>query len=164
VTIVLAADAEGGIGRDGDLPWRLPGDLAFFKQVTRGHPVVMGRTTHEAIGRALPGRPNVVVSRTAAYEPAEGCVLARSLDAGLDTARRADGGEEIMLIGGGALVAQALPYADRFYLTRIHASFDADTILPDPQWDCWREAWRDDRPADATNPYPHTFLRYERIN
>ncbi|SDF90793.1 dihydrofolate reductase [Limimonas halophila] len=164
VTIVLAADDGDGIGQDGGLPWHLPGDLAFFKRVTRGHPVVMGRTTHDAIGRALPGRTNVVVSRNPAYQPAEGCVLAGSLDEGLAQARAAPGGEDIMVIGGAAIFEQALSYADVFYLTRVHASFPADTALPDPDWASWRETWRDERAADDANAHPHTFLRYERVS
>jgi len=163
VTIVLAADDAGGIGVDGGLPWRLPGDLAFFKRVTRGHPVVMGRTTHEAIGRALPGRSNVVVTRNPDYRPAAGCVVAESLAAALAQAHAAPGGEDIMVIGGANLVEQALAWADRFYLTRVHAHFPADTVLPDPAWPRWREVWRDARAADDANPYPHTFLCYERI-
>lgn len=162
VTLVVAADLAEGIGKDGALPWRLPGDLRFFKRVTSGHPVVMGRKTHDSIGRALPGRTNVVISRNPAYRPAEGCRTAGSLLVALDIAAEAEGGEEIMVIGGAEVIREVLPRAERIYLTRVHGRFPADTFLPDIDWSAWREVWREDHPADDKNPYPHSFILLER--
>ena len=162
VSIVLAADAGGGIGHNGTLPWHMPADLRFFKRTTRGHPVVMGRRTHDAVGRALPGRTNVVVTRDPAYTPAGGCVTARTLADALHRAAEAEGGEDVMVIGGAGVMAQALPHADRLVLTRIHARFPADTHLPEIAWDQWRETWRADHEADDANPYPYSFVIHER--
>lgn len=162
VALVVAADAAGGIGRDGGLPWHLPGDLAFFKRVTMGRPLVMGRKTHDSIGRALPGRRNLVVTRDPAYRPFDGAETAASLDAALDAAR-ADGPDAVMVIGGAEIFAAALPMAQRLYLTRVHATTDCDTFLPQIDWSHWRETWREDHPADARNPYAYSFLLLERV-
>lgn len=162
IGLVVAADEAGGIGKDGGLPWHLPNDLKFFKRVTSGHPVVMGRKTHQSIGKALPGRANVVVSRDPDYRPAEGCVSAPAIDTALAMARRMEGGETIMVIGGAEVFRAVLPRADRIYLTRVHATFPADTFLPDIDETEWREAWREDQPADERNAYRHTFVLLER--
>lgn len=162
VTLVVAADEAGGIGLDGGLPWRLPEDLKFFKRVTQGHPLVMGRKTHDSIGRALPGRSNIVVSRDPACRVAEGCDLAESLADGLAKAARAPGGDEIMVIGGAELFRQVLPLADRIYLTRVHAKLPADTWLPDLESDAWEEIWREDHAADERHAYGYSFIRLDR--
>lgn len=162
ITLVVAADEAGGIGKAGGLPWHLPADLRFFKRVTQGHPVVMGRKTHESIGRALPGRHNVVISHDPDCRTAAGCLVAESLEAALDIAAREPGGTEVMVIGGAAIFAQALPRAERIYLTRVHARLPADTFLPAIDWDDWEEVWREDHPADAANPYAYSFILLER--
>lgn len=161
VTLVVAADAAGGIGKDGDLPWRLPEDLKFFKRVTMGHPLVMGRKTHDSIGRSLPGRLNVVVTRQAGYQPHAGAVVAASLEDALAKAANADP-EEVMVIGGAEIFRLALPLADRIYLTRVHATFDADTFLPGVDPARWHESWREDHAADARNPHAYSFILLER--
>jgi len=158
IAVVVAADEAGGIGVDGHLPWHLPGDLKFFKQVTTGHPVVMGRATHESIGRALPGRTNIVVTRRPDYVPYDGAEVAGSLDDALAKAARAPGGEAIMVIGGAGIFRDALPRATRLYLTRVHATYPADTYLPEIAWTDWRETWRADQPADARDPVPYSFI------
>lgn len=162
VTLVVAADAADGIGKDGDLPWRLPEDLKFFKRVTMGHPLVMGRKTHDSIGRSLPGRLNVVVTRQAGYQPHAGAVVAASLEDALAKAADADP-EEVMVIGGAEIFRLALPLADRIYLTRVHATFDADTFLPGLMDDEWKEVWREQHTANELNPYDFTFLLLERV-
>lgn len=162
VTLVVAADRAEGIGKDGGLPWRLPDDLKFFKQVTMGHPLVMGRKTHDSIGRALPGRANLVISRNPRYRPAEGCIVAGSLDGAVAKAAACEGGEEVMVIGGAEIFRQAMAFADRIYLTRIHETFPADTTLDPLDPAAWTEVWREDRGADPQNPHPRSFIRLER--
>jgi dihydrofolate reductase len=162
VALVVAADRAGGIGRDGGLPWHLPNDLAFFKRVTLGHPLVMGRKTHESIGRALPGRRNIVVTRDPDYRPFAGTEKAESLEDALDLAR-ADQPAAVMVIGGAEIFAAALGQAQRLYLTRVHATVDCDTFLPEIDWSQWREVRREDHAGDERNPYPYSFLLLERV-
>ncbi len=158
VALVVAVDEAGTIGRDGALPWRLPSDLRHFKQITMGKPVVMGRKTFESIGRPLPGRENIVLSRDPDYR-AEGCRAVGSLQEALAAAGEA---EELMVIGGAELYAQALPLAERIYLTRVHARFAGDTFMPRLDPEEWLETRREEHPADARNPYAHTFVVLER--
>jgi dihydrofolate reductase len=136
--LVVAVARNGGIGRERGLPWRLPEDLAHFKTVTMGHAVVMGRTTHESIGRPLPGRRNVVVSRTVAALP--GCEVARSLPEALTLARAHDAMP--MVIGGATLYAEALPLATHLFLTEVDRDVEADTFFPAFDRAQWREVQR----------------------
>lgn len=162
IALVVAADEAGGIGYGGDLPWRLPGDLALFKRITMGCPLVMGRRTHESIGRALPGRTNIVVTARPDYRPHAGARTARSLDAALAAAREAAPDRTIMVIGGSGIFAQALPRARRLYLTRVHATYPADTHLPEIAWGDWAETRREDHGADDRNPVPYSVHVLER--
>jgi dihydrofolate reductase len=161
LTLVVAADRAGGIGRDGDLPWRLPDDLKWFKRVTMGHPLVMGRKTHESIGRSLPGRLNVVITRQDSYAPYDGGEVVSSLEAALDRVA-ADNADEVMVIGGAEIFRRALPMADRVLLTRVHDTFAADTFLADLDPEAWRETWREDHEADARNPHAYSFIELVR--
>lgn len=159
LSLMVAAGRDNAIGRDGGMPWHLPGDLAHFKQVTMGKPIVMGRRTHEAIGRALPGRRNLVVTRNRNYA-APGCEVVHSLDEAL--ARTADAAE-VVVIGGEQLYREALPRATRIYLTRIEAEFPgADTFFPALDRNDWREVAREARPADERNAYACRYLVLER--
>lgn len=160
LTLVVAAAENGVIGRDGDLPWRLPADLAHFKQVTLGHPIVMGRRTWESIGRPLPGRENIVVSRNREYA-AQGARVVASLDAAVDLARGL-GASELMVIGGAGLYAAALPMADRILLTRVHAEVSGDTSMPPIRADDWDVVDVRERAADDRNPYPMSFIDLRR--
>ena len=162
LTLVVAADKRDGIGHRGGLPWHLPNDLRFFKRVTNGHPLIMGRKTHESIGRALPGRPNIVISRDPHYTPFEGALCAGSLDAALGAAHEALPNSPVMVIGGEQIFRLALPWAARLYLTRIHGEYPADTLLPAIDWEHWREIWREDQPTDEKNEVAHSFILYER--
>jgi dihydrofolate reductase len=161
LTLVVAADQAGGIGLNGDLPWRLPDDLRWFKRVTMGHPLVMGRKTHESIGRSLPGRLNVVITRQAGYVPYDGAEVVGSLEAALHRAA-ADNTEEVMVIGGAEIFRSALPMADRLLLTRVHDTFQADTFLDALDPAEWRETWREDHAADARNPHAYSFIELVR--
>jgi dihydrofolate reductase len=148
VALVAAVAANGVIGRDGGLPWRIPDDLRHFKAITLGKPVIMGRRTWQSIGRPLPGRRNIVVTRDAGFA-ADGAEVVASLDAAL---ARAGDVAEAMVIGGGEIYTQALPRAGRLYLTEIHAEAEGDVHFPAIDRALWRETARDDRPADGDTP------------
>ena len=159
ITIIAAMDRNRLIG-DGDrLPWRLPADLRRFKALTMGKPIVMGRRTHESIGRALPGRRNIVLSRDPDYR-APGCDVAASLEEALEMCADA---EELMIIGGAELYARALPRADRLHLTLLHATFSGDAWFPDYDEREWREVSRENHVADTESPSAYSFVDLERI-
>jgi dihydrofolate reductase len=160
ISLVVAAADNGVIGRDGGMPWHLPADLAHFKKVTMGKPVVMGRRTHESIGRPLPGRLNLVLSRDPGYQPA-GCRRVGSLDEAVSIAADT-GANEVMVIGGGGVYRDALPVADRIILTRVHAEPEGDTWFPDPEPGDWREASRSERAPDDRNPHALSFIELRR--
>ena len=145
VSIIVAAATNNVIGVNGELPWHLSADLKRFKAITMGKPIVMGRLTHESIGKALPGRLNIVISRQPGYRAA-GCEVVDSPDAALAVANDA---EEIMVIGGGRIYAEMLPLADRIYLTRVHANPDGDAFFPDLDPAEWRITEREDFAADS---------------
>lgn len=164
LAMIVAAAENGVIGRDSALPWTLPEDLRYFRRVTLGKPLIMGRRTFDAIGRPLPGRDNIVVSRDPAFA-APGAQLARSFDAALALAEEAavrDGVDEIMLIGGAQLYAQGLPRVARIYLTRVHGEPVGDTRLPAVDWSAFREVSREAHPASDSNPWPYSFIVLER--
>lgn len=155
---VVAMDENGLIGRDNDLPWRLSADLQYFRRITMGKPILMGRYTHESIGRALPGRQNIVVTSLTDYQAA-GCEVVHSVDEAL---RIADPTDEIMVIGGSSLFEQMFDQVDRLYLTRVHAVLEGDTWFP--QWDQtkWQRISCESHPADEKNQYAYSFEVYER--
>jgi dihydrofolate reductase len=123
-----------------------------------GKPIIMGRRTHESIGRPLPGRPNIVVSRHPDFQ-APGCEVAGCLDEALSAASQA---RECMVIGGAGLYRHALPIAERIYLTRVHANVEGDVFFPDLSWDEWKLLESTDRPADEANPYDLSFMSFQR--
>ena len=155
---VIAAIARNRVmGRDNQLPWHLPADLRRFKAVTMGKPILMGRRTYTSIGRPLPGRTNVVLTRDPTFVAA-GVVVASSLTDAL--ARVADEGDEAFVIGGAALFAEALPQAQRLYLTIIEADFDGDVYFP-PLRGNWRLVSEERCTSDDKNPWPYRFLLLE---
>lgn len=159
IAAIAAMDRNRLIG-DGDrLPWRLPADLRRFRALTMGKPIVMGRRTHESIGKPLPGRRNIVVSRNADYR-APGCEVAADLDQALDLCA---GAAEVMIIGGAELYLQAMPRTRRLYLTLLHASFKGDTWFPDYHPSEWREIRREDHERDDESPCAYSFVDLERI-
>ncbi|MER3443390.1 MAG: dihydrofolate reductase [Meiothermus sp.] len=165
LSLVVAMAENRVIGRNGGLPWRLPNDLKHFRRLTTGHPVVMGRKTYESIGKPLPGRTNVVVSRSPDYS-APGCLVVNSLEAALQVAEAAPhdpaGTRETFVIGGAELYAQALPLADRIHLTLVHAEVAGDTFFPDLDPGAWREVSREDHEPDEQHAYAYSFLTLER--
>jgi dihydrofolate reductase len=158
ISIIVAMDRNRLIGRDNRLPWHLSADLKHFKQVTLGKPIVMGRKTHESIGKPLADRTNIVITGNPAY-PAPGCVVVQSLPAAIDAAHDAD---EIMIIGGARLYEQAMPLAHRIYLTEVQGDFAGDTWFPLIDWNEWEEKQRLAHEADDKNPYPYAFVLLER--
>lgn len=158
VTLVVAMDRNRVIGRDNRLPWRLPDDLAYFKRVTMGRPVVMGRRTFESIGKPLPGRHNIVLSGNPAFE-APGCTVVASLDAAW---RAAGDAEEACVIGGTSLFEETLPIARRIHLTEVDAEVDGDTYFPEYDRSQWAEREVLRHPADERHAYPFRIVVLER--
>jgi dihydrofolate reductase len=159
LTLVVAMAHDRVIGRDNEMPWHLPADLKHFKSITLGKPVVMGRRTYESIGRPLPGRLNIVITRDHGYE-APGCTVVASLDAALAAAGDA---QEVMVIGGANLYAQVIERAERMYLTLIDAELEGDTHFPEYDAQAWRVCAREPHPADEKNAYPYEFVTLERV-
>ena len=160
ISIIVAASANNVIGAQGDLPWRLSDDLKRFKTVTMGKPIVMGRKTWESIGRPLPGRRNIVITRQQGFT-AEGCDVVQSTDEAIAAA--GDVGE-IMVIGGSEVYGLFLPVAQRLYLTRVHADIDGDAFFPAVDEDKWQLVSDEAHPADNRNEYDFSFRIYERTD
>ena len=161
LSIIVAVAESGVIGRDNDLPWYLPADLKRFKQLTMGHHLLMGRKTFEAIGRALPGRTTVVITRGDPTLP-EGVQRAGSLEEALAKAAAA-GEDEAFVAGGAQIYTLALPRADRLYLTKIHAAIEGDTRLPELTESEWHLLSQEDHEPEGKNEYTYSFLTYERV-
>ena len=157
VSMIVAMARGRVIGKDNKLPWRLPADLAFFKKTTMGRPVIMGRKTYESIGRPLPGRRNIVVTRDAGFA-AEGCEAAHSPEEAL----RMAGEGETFVIGGSEIYARFMPLADKLYVTAIDESFDGDATFPEIDLNEWTLTASEPGTVDETNKHPHAFLTYER--
>tara|TARA_Y100000588_G_scaffold315700_1_gene343942 strand:- start:1412 stop:1906 length:495 start_codon:yes stop_codon:yes gene_type:complete len=158
INIIAAVSSNGVIGLDGGLPWCIPADLKRFKSVTMGYPLIMGRRTHESIGRTLPGRLNIVVSRQQKCFHS-GSEIAGSLDAALVIAGDA---KEVMVIGGATLYTAALGIARRIYLTEVHADIKGDTVFPQVDWTEWTEVSRNRHVADLENEYDYSFVMFDR--
>jgi dihydrofolate reductase len=156
--LVVAAARNGVIGRDNGLPWRLPADLAHFKRVTLGHPILMGRRTWDSIGRPLPGRQNIVLTRDPAFRAA-GATVVHSLAAARAAAAGAD---RLMVIGGAQLYRECLGAADVLHLTEVDADVDGDARFPAWRRDDWQEVWREAHPADERHAYPYSFVTLTR--
>ena len=158
VSLIAAMAENRVIGVNNTLPWRLPADLKHFRGLTTGHHVIMGRRNYESIGKPLPDRTNVVVTHNRDYR-APGCIVAHSLEEALG---RAQADPEIFIIGGAEIYRQAFARAGRLYLTLVHATVVGDTYFPEFASDRWNEISRERHEADAKNPYPYSFLVYDR--
>lgn len=164
VSIVVAAAKNGVIGRDNDMPWRLSTDLKRFKALTLGKPVIMGRRTWESIGRPLPGRPNIVVTRDKQFQ-AEGASIVGSLDKAIALGQKLATDlavEEICVIGGGNIYAQAMSLAGRIHLTRVLAEIDGDTHFPEIDPQVWCVVSEEDVPAGDKDSHPTRYFVYEK--
>jgi dihydrofolate reductase len=157
ISLIAAMGANRVIGADNRMPWHLSADLKRFRQITMGRPILMGRKTHQSIGRPLPGRQNIVLTSDPAYR-APGCAVVHDLDAALSEAE----GEELMVIGGAALYRALLPRADRLYLTLIHREFAGDVFFPEFEPGEWRERSREDVADDPDSGLSYSFVVLER--
>lgn len=158
LSLIVAMDENRLIGNKNKLPWHLPADLAFFKRTTMGKPIVMGRKTYQSIGKPLPGRRNIVITRDAAFSAA-GCEVANSIETAMSLTNDDD---EVMLIGGASLYQQTIARATRLYITRIHHSFEGDTWFPKIDLREWKTVNREDFDADQSNQYAYSFIKYVR--
>lgn len=161
LSMIVATADNRIIGKNNEMPWHLPADLAYFKKITLGKPIIMGRKTFESIGRPLPGRRNIVISRDQSFK-AEGVESVTSVDAALALV---EGVDEIMVIGGGAIYEHCMPSATRLYVTHINANIDGDTRFP--MFDIvndWSKVSDEVFIADDKNDYDLNFCVYERIN
>lgn len=157
-SLIVAMSENRVIGRDHSLPWHLPADLKHFKDTTMGHPIVMGRKNHEDIGRVLPGRQNIVLTRQTGYQ-AEGCTVIHAPEE-LETV--VPDGTEVMIIGGAEVYALYFPKVTRMYLTLVHAEIEGNVFFPAFGVGKWKETSRRFNAADDKNPYDHTFVTMER--
>jgi len=160
VSMIVAASANNVIGANVGMPWHLREDLRRFKEITMGKPMIMGRLTFESIGKALPGRRSIVITRQVDYQQ-QGIEVVTTPDAALELAGDA---EEVMIIGGGEVYKQLLPMTDRIYLTRVHAEFDGDTFFPEINEDEWRIVSSEPLPPNDERPFSISFQTLERIS
>ncbi|WP_276346514.1 dihydrofolate reductase [Daejeonella sp. JGW-45] len=158
ISLIVAVDENNGIGKDNQLPWHLPADLKHFKTLTTGHPILMGRKTFESIGKALPNRRNIVISRQEGYT-AEGADAVSSLQ---EAFLLCEGEEEVFIIGGAQIFEHSLSLADVIYLTVIHHRFDADTFFPKIDKKAWKEVESSSHQPDEKNKYSYTFIKYSK--
>lgn len=164
IALIWAQSQNRVIGRNNALPWYLPEDLRYFKQVTMGKPIIMGRKTYESIGRPLPGRTNIVITRNPDLK-IEGVRVVPSLEAAIDLAEKIcliEGAEEAIVMGGAQIYELALPHADRLYMTQVHADVTGDAYFPAFELGSWKELGRENFSASETNPYDYSFVVLER--
>lgn len=160
ISLIVAMAQNRVIGCDNRLPWHLPADLQRFKTLTWGHPILMGRKTHDSIGRALPGRVNLVLSSDPTYRAAEGCIVVRDIDEGL---RQAETAADLMVIGGSSLYAALLPRASRLYLTTIHRDYRGDVLFPSFDLADWLLVSHERVDDDPRFDSPYTFDVLDRV-
>lgn len=162
VSTIVGVGKNHAIGKSNDIPWHLPADLKYFKKVTTGHPIIMGRKCYESIGRALPNRTNIIVSRNPDFY-AEDCILVHSLGAGLVVAQER-GAEEAFIIGGGEIYRRGLPLSARLYMTYIDVEVpDADVFFPEFDPSHWSIVYEEAHTKDEKNPYDYTFTVLDRL-
>lgn len=166
IAMMLAMDKNQLIGNNGDMPWRIPGELAYFKRVTMGKPIIMGRKTYESMGRALPGRTNIVVTRNAQWQ-AEGVTVASTIESALeiacDVAMQPDTlADEVFIIGGAGLCRDSMPDTQRFYLTVVDHAFEGDTWLDSFHWSEWDKVSSEVRDPLTTDGLPVTYWVLEK--
>jgi dihydrofolate reductase len=159
ISFIWAMDENRVIGKNNQLPWHLPEDLKFFKRVTMGHPVAMGRKTHESIGRLLPGRENIIITRNQEFK-CEGCTVFYSLNEFIDYCNLKE--KEVFVIGGAEIFKELLHVVDRLYLTMIHDTFEGDTFFPELRLEDFELVSKEKGLKDEKNPYDYEFLIYHR--
>ena len=157
ISLLVAASENNVIGKDNKLIWHISHDLKRFKMLTMGHHIIMGRKTHESIGKALPGRINVVITRNKNYK-AEGCVVVHSIEEAL---LKSGEDNEVFVIGGEEIFKETLPVADRIYYTRVHEKFDGDAFMPEIEWSEWIEVERERRTEHPD--FDYSYITLDRI-
>lgn len=160
ISFIVATSENGVIGKDNQIPWHLPDDLKRFKKITMGHPIVMGRKTFESIGRPLPGRENIVLTRNKNIE-LDGCTVFHSEEELIDycTSQK----EEVFIIGGAYLFKMFIPYVDRLYLTKIYEQFEGDVFLPEMDFSQFEITSKEQGLKDEKNPYTYEYIVYDKI-
>lgn len=161
ITIIAAIANNNALGKDNDLIWHLPADLKRFKKVTSGHHILMGRNTFESIGKPLPNRTSVIITRNNDYFK-EGCLVVNSIEEALELSKE---DSSVFIIGGAQIYKQAIAQglADRLDITIVHHTFEADVFFPEIDMNIWKEASREDLKADEKNKYDYSFVSYKRI-
>lgn len=157
ISMIVAMDRNRVIGNDNRIPWHLPADLAYFKKITMGHPVIMGRKTFESIGKPLPGRENVILTQNKDYQ-SEGCIILHSIAEVLDFC----GGKDVFIIGGAQIYQTLFHYSERLYITFIEANFTGDSVFPEIDPRKWDLISKTPGERNEKNPYEFYFLIYER--
>jgi dihydrofolate reductase len=160
LSLLVAADEHNVIGKNNQLPWHLPNDLKYFKNLTWGLPIVMGRKTFESIGKPLPGRKNIVITRNKDYQ-ADGVEVVHQIENAIEVARQA-GAREVFVIGGAEIFNSVFGKTDRIYLTRIHHRFEGDVFFPEVNESTWRLVKQHENQPDEKNKYAYTFQVWER--
>lgn len=161
ISLIVAKADNGVIGLDNKMPWHIPAELKYFKARTMGKPIIMGRKTFDSLGRVLPGRPHVVISRSELSLP-ENCYAVNSLDEAIEQAQDLTEQEEVVVIGGAEIYRQALPKVDRLYITEVHLSPQGDTYFPELNPGDWQEIEREDVSADADSAIAYSIVTYQR--
>ena len=163
ISILVACSTNQVIGRDGDLPWRLSADLKRFKRLTMGHPILMGRKTLQSIGRLLPGRQTIVLTRNPEFE-FPGAIVVHDWATAVAKASEAESSKEpeLFVVGGAEIYRLALPFVDRIHLTRVHAEIDGDTLFPELDDSQWQVVNEEDHKSDEKNEYDYSFATLER--
>ncbi|RHW42271.1 dihydrofolate reductase [Neobacillus notoginsengisoli] len=159
ISFIWAMDKNRVIGKENQLPWHLPEDLKFFKTSTMGHPIAMGRKTHDSIGRILPGRENIIITRNKDYT-CEGCTVFYSTEDFVDFCKKKD--EEVFVIGGAEIFREMFPFADKLYITYINEEFEGDTFFPEFDLSEWELLCSEKGIRNEKNPYGYEFRIYER--
>ncbi|MCZ2722094.1 type 3 dihydrofolate reductase [Marinomonas sp. 15G1-11] len=165
LSLIVAMAENRVIGRNNALPWHLPNDLQYFKRVTMGKPIIMGRKTFESIGRPLPGRRNIVISRQKNLQ-FDGVDCVSSLEEAITLGENiafVEGHEEVMVIGGAQIYQSILPMVDRLYITHVHSNVEGDAFFPHVSWSLFQEVAREDFSAQEPNPYNYSFVVYDRL-
>ncbi|MDP4083540.1 MAG: dihydrofolate reductase [Bacillota bacterium] len=159
ISYIVAMDENRVIGKENQLPWRLPEDLKFFKRVTMGHPVAMGRKTFESIGRKLPGRENMIITRNREFQ-CEDCTIFYSVQDFVEDSKRRN--EEVFVIGGAEIFKESFPFVDRLYITHIHERFSGDTFFPEFNIQEWMLQSCEKGPKNEQNPFDYEFCIYNK--
>ncbi|MEP7169439.1 MAG: dihydrofolate reductase [Bacteroidota bacterium] len=158
-SIIVATGENRVIGKNNQLIWHLPADLKRFKQLTMGHAMIMGRKTFESIGRALPGRTTIIVTRQKDFKK-ENCLIANSLESAIELCKN---DSEIFIIGGAQIFEKAIPLTNKIYLTQIHMTFDGDVFFPELEKEKWKITFQENHKTDEKNLYDYSFINYEKI-